>query len=154
MNARRPRRPRRPLVIVHAALSFDGRILDRPPAAAAEQEAADAEPPTREALAHLLDRLARHFRVKRFDCAGGTAAARWLLAAGLVDEIHATLHPQIIGGGDSVRFPTLTASGPGLDALFPASIPCRLLAFEPGADGTCFVRYSVEKKAGNPPAGE
>jgi riboflavin biosynthesis pyrimidine reductase len=145
----KPRRPRRlPPVIVHAALSFDGRVLDAPPAAA-EKTSADHHdaPPSRATLAGLLACLNRDFGAQRFDCTGGTVAARWLLAAGLVDEIHVTLHPRIVGGGDSTAFPTLTAArGPGADSLFPGSIPCRLLSLRPGAAGTCFVRYRVEKK--------
>ena len=145
MKSRSPRRL--PPVIVHAALSFDGRVLDVSPAAAENASADQDAPPSRAALAGLLARLTRDFGTQRFDCTGGTIAARWLLAARLVDEIHVTLHPRIVGAG----FPTLTAAsrGPGPDALLPASIPCRLLSMQPGADGTCFVRYRVEKKTDN-----
>ena len=89
-------------------------------------------------LAAMLATLRAEYRVKRLVCEGGAQVLRSLLAADLVDEIHATLCPRIFGG---TMAPTLTGVMPD---FFPKSIALRLQKMEV-VEGECFLRYRVQR---------
>jgi riboflavin-specific deaminase-like protein len=89
-------------------------------------------------LAAMLATLQEDYGVKRLVCEGGAQVLRSLLAADLVDEIHATLCPRIFGGREA---PTLTGVAPD---FFPRSISLALDQMEI-LEGECFLRYRVQR---------
>ena len=89
-------------------------------------------------LAAMLATLRQDYGVKRLVCEGGAQVLRSLLAADLVDEIHATFCPRIFGGTDA---PTLTGVAPD---FFPKSIALKLQKMEVIGD-ECFLRYRVQR---------
>jgi 2,5-diamino-6-(ribosylamino)-4(3H)-pyrimidinone 5'-phosphate reductase len=71
----------------------------------------------RVALALALDWLRREWAVKRLLCEGGGELNFELLRLGLVDELHLTICPRIIGGREA---PTI-ADGDGFARLAKAA---------------------------------
>jgi len=71
----------------------------------------------RVALGQALDWLRREWAVKRLLCEGGGELNFELLRLGLVDELHLTICPRIIGGRDA---PTI-ADGDGFARLAKAA---------------------------------
>ena len=64
-------------------------------------------------LRKLLARLQRERQVARFLCEGGSRLNESFFRVGLVDRLHVTLCPWLIGGKDAPSF----AEGPGFDTL-------------------------------------
>jgi 2,5-diamino-6-(ribosylamino)-4(3H)-pyrimidinone 5'-phosphate reductase len=90
-------------------------------------------------LAAALATLREDYGVKRLVCEGGGTLLRALLELDLVDELHATLCPQVFGGKGA---PTLTGVA---GAFLPKAVELRLaeMAVE-GAE--CFTRWKVRRK--------
>ena len=87
-------------------------------------------------LAEMMRTLRREHGIRRLVCEGGARVFRSLLAAGLVDELHLTIAPRILGGA---KAPTLT--GIAGDFL-PHSTRLELREMRV-FDGECFLRYRV-----------
>ena len=89
-----------------------------------------------EILAQTLERLWREGATGNLLCFGGAGLFRGLLEAGLVDELHLIVRPQV----DSRRG---SASLSGADGeFFPGSVACRLLRMQTVGD-ECLLHYRV-----------
>ena len=84
-----------------------------------------------------LQILARDYGVRSALCEGGAELFRALVEAGLVQTLHVTFAPVIIGGADA---PTLV--GPAPTSLLAQSIPLHLESFAPRG-GEVFATYRV-----------
>jgi len=89
----------------------------------------------RVALRRAMAVLARDYGVRSVLCEGGAEVFRSLVQAGLIDQLHITFAPVIIGGADA---PTLL--GPARTSLLRRSIPLRLQSFRP-IGGEAFATY-------------
>lgn len=86
-------------------------------------------------LRRMLKILARDYDVHCVLCEGGAELFRALAESRLVDKLHITFAPVIIGGADA---PTLL--GPARTSLLRRSIPLRLQSFRP-IGGEAFATY-------------
>ncbi len=86
-------------------------------------------------FAAVLHRLHKHWGVRRLLCEGGGEVNGALFRAGLVDELHVTVCPMVLGGRDA---PTL-ADGAGIARLVEA-VPL-VLEWSRRADDELFLCY-------------
>lgn len=93
---------------------------------------------------HALRILARDYGVRSALCEGGAELFRSLVQAGLVQTLHVTFAPMIIGGAEA-----LTLLGPAQSSLLARSIPLRPESFAPrGGEVFATYRVAAESKLG------
>lgn len=80
-------------------------------------------------LRRLLEILSRDHGVRSAWCEGGGEVFRAFLKQGLMDTLHLTILPVVMGGANA---PTLL--GPAHSSLLPHSIPLRLQSFQQRGD--------------------
>jgi riboflavin biosynthesis pyrimidine reductase len=122
--AHRPYRPHRPYGEVRVLLSATG------------HEAAYERGPGKWTLQAILEHLRATHGVRRVGFAGGPQLFREMAAAGLLDELHLTWQPRILGGKSA---PAIT----GLEEEFlPRGIALDLLKLKRQGDN-CQATYRV-----------
>lgn len=129
-------------VILHAAITFDGRLAPLP---ASEQTPEATGFRNGRRAATVCEWVEAQVTRDSIHCEILTPAAApvatALLAGECVDELRLVVCPLISGRREA---PTLT--GPPTPDFLPAAIRLRLLSMEPAGD-ICLLRYQVKKPA-------